>query len=82
MGLDLPSAITNRGTSGTAPENAHVAAIKAGTLGCRRIEVDLQLTADDVPVVIYDHTLERTTNEYGAVDAATAPQLSVLEAGQ
>ena len=82
MELDLPFAIAHRGASGTAPENTCVAATKARRLGCRWIEVDVQLSADGIPVVIHDHTLERTTNGHGPVAAATAAQLSALDAGQ
>jgi glycerophosphoryl diester phosphodiesterase len=82
MELDLPFAIAHRGASGTAPENTRAAAIRAHALGCRWIEVDVQLTADSIPVAIHDHTLERTTNGHGPVAAATAAQLSALDAGQ
>ena len=82
MGLDLPFVIAHRGASGAAPENSRAAAIKVRTLRCRWIEVDLQLTADDVPVVTDDHTPQRMMNGDGAVAAATVAQLSVLDAEQ
>lgn len=82
MDLDLPFAIAHRGASGTAPENTRAAAIRARTLGCRWIEVDVQLAADSIPVVIHDHTLERTTNGHGPVAMATAAQLNALDAGR
>ena len=82
MELDLPFAMVHRGASGTTPKNTRAAAMKARMLVCRWIAVDLLLTADDVPVVTHDHMLERTTNGCAAVAAATAAQLSVLDASQ
>jgi glycerophosphoryl diester phosphodiesterase len=82
MELELPFIIGHRGASGSAPENTRAGAIQARKLGCRWIEIDVQLSADSVPVVIHDHTLERTTNGHGPVAAANAAQLAALDAGR
>ncbi len=42
------------------------------------IELDLQLSADAVPVVFHDHCLERLTKEKGAVAMRTRKQLSEI----
>lgn len=55
-----PLIIGHRGASAVAPENsmaAFVAAIEAGADG---IEFDVRLSADGVPVIIHDDTLQRT----------------------
>ncbi|NQV80170.1 MAG: glycerophosphoryl diester phosphodiesterase, partial [Alphaproteobacteria bacterium] len=77
----LPFVIGHRGAGGRAPENTLAAARMARALGARWIEIDAQLTADGIPVVIHDHTLERTTNGQGPVVAHTALQLAQLDAG-
>jgi glycerophosphoryl diester phosphodiesterase len=40
------------------------------------LELDVKLTGDDVPVVIHDATLDRTTDCSGRVDAKTAAELA------
>lgn len=45
------------------------------------IEVDLQFSADGVPVVFHDQTLDRVTSESGNVRAGTAEELARLRVG-
>ncbi len=45
------------------------------------VETDIQLTADGVPVLFHDLTVERTTNGHGAVAELTLEQLKTLDAG-
>jgi glycerophosphoryl diester phosphodiesterase len=45
-------------------------------------ELDVQLSADRVAVVIHDDTVDRTTNGHGAVAAMTLAQLQPLDAGR
>ncbi|MGK4724840.1 glycerophosphodiester phosphodiesterase, partial [Salmonella enterica] len=52
----------HRGFSGKAPENTLVAFKMAIDFGCEWIETDVQLTADHVPVLIHDKTVNRCTN--------------------
>ena len=77
----LPFVIGHRGASGSAPENTAAAARRARSLGARWIEADVQLAGDGVPVVIHDHTLERTTDGHGPVADRSARQLARLDAG-
>ncbi|MFC4808851.1 glycerophosphodiester phosphodiesterase [Paenibacillus sp. GCM10023250] len=74
--------VAHRGCSGTAPENT-LAAFKLALEepGIAIIELDVHLSKDGVPVVIHDHTLERTTNGAGRVDAHTLEELRGLDAG-
>lgn len=73
--------IAHRGASGQAPENTHAAFAAAMALGVDGIELDCQLTADGVPVVIHDETLERTTNGLGPVVAKRWDEIARLDAG-
>ncbi|MGP3696967.1 glycerophosphodiester phosphodiesterase family protein [Rhodobacter sp. NSM] len=56
------------------PENSP-AAIRAAVEAGYGIEIDLQLSADGVPMVFHDETLDRLTAETGAVSARTAAEL-------
>ncbi|MEC4892501.1 MAG: glycerophosphodiester phosphodiesterase family protein [Oscillatoria sp. PMC 1051.18] len=80
--------IAHRGFSAIAPENtlaALSAAIAAPTLwypgGVGAVEFDLQLSADGIPVIIHDSTLDRTTNGRGLVREKSLAQLKQLSAG-
>jgi glycerophosphoryl diester phosphodiesterase len=50
-------------------------------LGADGFELDVQLSADDVPVALHDPTLDRTTDRTGAVSALTARELADVDAG-
>ncbi len=73
--------MAHRGFSSLAPENTIAAFKKAIDFGCEWIELDVQLTADNVPVVIHDQQLERCTSGLGKVSDYTLPQLKQFSAG-
>ncbi len=73
--------IGHRGASGRAPENTRAAFDAALALDVDAIELDCQLTADGVPVVIHDDTLERTTSGIGPVSAKTYAEIAAFDAG-
>jgi glycerophosphoryl diester phosphodiesterase len=50
-------------------------------LGADGLEIDVQLSADGIPVVIHDKTLDRTTDRVGPVRALSAVELSRVDAG-
>ena len=50
-------------------------------LGVDGIEFDIHASADGVPVLIHDETLDRTTDGSGPVSALTFAQLRALDAG-
>ena len=60
-------AVGHRGAPSYAPENTVASFEEAIRLGARAVEFDLRLTADGVPVVLHDETLDRTTNGHGEV---------------
>lgn len=57
------------------PENS-LAAFEAAKNAGYGVELDVHLTADGVPVVIHDSTLDRVTGEGGTVEDMTLEQLS------
>jgi glycerophosphoryl diester phosphodiesterase len=81
--LDLAGrpVIAHRGASGSAPENTLEAFDLALRQGADAFELDVRLTADGVPVVIHDPTLERTTARRHSVAGETLAQLREADAG-
>ena len=80
-GTGLPLVVAHRGNSSVAPENTLAALESAWRVGADVIEIDLQLTADGVAVVIHDETVDRTTDGAGRVDQLTGAQVADLDAG-
>jgi glycerophosphoryl diester phosphodiesterase len=74
--------IGHRGASGDFPENTLLAFAQALERGADALECDTRLTADGVPVVIHDATLDRTTNGQGPVEAVDLARLRRLDAGR
>ena len=73
--------VAHRGYSAVAPENT-LPALAAGVLaGATFIEFDVRTTADGVPVVIHDRTVDRTTDGSGQVEDLTLEEISTLDAG-
>ncbi|SER15164.1 glycerophosphoryl diester phosphodiesterase [Gracilibacillus ureilyticus] len=71
----------HRGASKQAPENTMPAFELAYELGADGIETDVQLTKDNIPVLIHDENLRRTTNGAGFVQDHTYEELKMLDAG-
>lgn len=76
-----PLVVGHRGAAGCAPENTLASFARGVELGADAVECDVQLSADGVPVVIHDPTLERTTNGRGLVAGRTLADLRALDAG-
>ncbi len=77
----LPLILAHRGASDDAPENTLRAFGLALEQGADGLELDVTLSADGVPVVIHDDTLDRTTSGHGPVRGQTLAQLKALDAG-
>jgi len=73
--------IAHRGASAAAPANTMAAFEKAIELGADGIEFDVHLSADGVPVVIHDFSVDATTDGSGRVSSLTLAQLEELDAG-
>ena len=78
----VPPPIAHRGDSARAPENTLPAIRKATALGVRRVEIDVRFTLGDVPVLMHDETVDRTTNGTGQVTSLTLAQVRSLDAGR
>ena len=79
--LGRPLCIAHRGASACAPENTLIAFETAIRLGADAIELDVHLTRDEVPVVMHDETLDRTTDGRGSVAVVSLAALKRLDAG-
>lgn len=75
-----PLVISHRGCGGHAPENTLAGVRKAIELGADAVEIDVQISADGVPIVIHDSTVDRTTDGTGSVQMATLEELQRLNA--
>jgi glycerophosphoryl diester phosphodiesterase len=67
-----------RGDPAHNAENTPASFAAAIACGAGGVELDVQVSADGVPVVIHDDTLDRTTAGHGRVDAHTWQQLDTL----
>jgi glycerophosphoryl diester phosphodiesterase len=81
LDLALRPVIAHRGASGSAPENTIEAFELAVRQGADAFELDVRLTADGVPVVLHDATLDRTTDRGGPVGAVSLAELREVDAG-
>lgn len=80
--LARPMIIAHRGGAGLYPENTLEAFQSAAREhGVRFMELDVHGTAEGVPVVIHDPTVERTTDGRGAVAAMPLDAVQALDAG-
>ncbi|MDP1573821.1 MAG: glycerophosphodiester phosphodiesterase family protein [Coxiellaceae bacterium] len=82
MTWHLPFAIAHRGASQLAPENTLAALSLAKKKGAIAVECDIQLTKDNVPVILHDATLNRTTNGSGLLSQTAYKKIETLSAGE
>lgn len=68
----------HRGARADAPENTVASFCLAMEMGADGVELDVFLSADGVPVVIHDQTLDRTTNGVGKVGDMSFANLQQL----
>jgi glycerophosphoryl diester phosphodiesterase len=76
-----PLWIAHRGAGKLAPENTLAAFRLGAQYGFRAFECDVKLSADGVPFLLHDATLERTTSGRGGADLMRWSELSRLDAG-
>jgi glycerophosphoryl diester phosphodiesterase len=77
----FPFWIAHRGAGKLAPENTLAAFRLGASYGYRTFECDVKLSADGVPFLLHDATLDRTTNGKGPAGERTWAELSQLDAG-
>jgi len=80
-GWPYPRYVAHRGAGKLAPENTLAAMREGYALGYRMVEFDVKLSADGVPFLLHDDTLDRTTDGAGRADALPWGELSQLDAG-
>ncbi|MGC4077076.1 MAG: glycerophosphodiester phosphodiesterase [Rubrivivax sp.] len=76
-----PLWLAHRGAGKLAPENTLAAFRLGASYGYRAFECDVKLSADGVPFLMHDSTLERTTPERGIAGERSWSELSRLDAG-
>jgi glycerophosphoryl diester phosphodiesterase len=72
--------IAHHGFPALYPENTVISIEQAFAAGADAVEVDVWLTRDEIPVLIHDATVDRTTNGHGAVRDLTYAQIQQLDA--
>lgn len=77
-----PRVLAHRGGGTLAPENTLAALREGAVRGFRGVEFDAMAPRDDVPVLMHDATLARTTSGQGEVVAMSAAELAALDAGR
>lgn len=76
-----PFVIAHAACKGHAPENTLAGLRAALDLGADGMEIDVQATADGVPVLLHDATVDRTTDGQGEVSKLTLAEVKRLDAG-
>ena len=76
-----PRYVAHRGAGKLAPENTLAAMREGYAHGYRMVEFDVKLSADGVPFLLHDDTLDRTTDGTGRADALPWAKLAQLDAG-
>lgn len=76
-----PLVISHATCAGHAAENTLTGVQAALEIGADAIEMDVQASADGVPMLMHDLTVDRTTNGSGDLASLTLKQLQALDAG-
>jgi len=76
-----PLWIAHRGAGKLAPENTLAAFRVGASHGFRAFECDVKLSADGVPFLLHDATLQRTTSGHGVAGTLDWSVLARLDAG-
>jgi glycerophosphoryl diester phosphodiesterase len=76
-----PALVAHRGGGSLAPENT-LASIRMGqSLGFHMHEIDVKLSKDEMPFLLHDATLDRTTSGHGPSCQLTWQELCEFDAG-
>ena len=80
--LKLPKLIGHRGVKDLCPENTIESITKAFDLGLTYVEIDVKISKDEVPILLHDDTLDRTTNGKGLAVNHVYDDIKKLDAGK
>ena len=72
--------IAHRGYAAAYPENTLIALDAARRAGAEYVEVDIQLSADHIPVLFHDRDLQRLCQQPGAIHDYTFSELEEFNA--
>ena len=78
----LPELIAHRGYARHYPENTLVGLRAAIDAGARFIEIDVQLSTDQVPVLFHDRSLDRICGVEGEIYEQSFSQIQRLHASE
>lgn len=73
--------INHRGLSKAAPENTLSAFRLSRKMGFEYVETDISFTSDNVPVLLHDATINRTSNGTGNINKLTYSQVRSYDFG-
>jgi glycerophosphoryl diester phosphodiesterase len=73
--MTIPQLVAHRGYPDHFPENTLIGIAAAIRAGARLVEIDVQLSADEVPVLVHDHNLQRVAGFKGTVHHLSYDQL-------
>ena len=79
--MPIPLVIGHACAGGEAPHNTLAGVRACLATGAHAMEIDVRLSADGVPVLMHDATVDRTTNLSGPVSSFTAAELAAADAG-
>jgi len=80
--MKIPKLVAHRGHASQYPENTLPAIESALKAGACYVEVDIQLTADGVPVLFHDDDMQRITGHSQCITQLNADQLSQYPANE
>lgn len=75
------NAVNHKGFSRIAPENTLPAFLLSKKMGFSKVECDVALTADFVPVLLHNDTIDDTSDGTGRIDELTWEQVSAYDFG-
>lgn len=78
----LHALVAHRGYAHHFPENTLLALEEAIKVGARYVELDVQLSADHIPHLFHDKSLDRMCGQPGAIHDYTAAELAEFHASE
>ncbi len=78
--MKVPPLVAHRGYTLHYPENTLTGIEAAIRAGAGYVEIDIQLSSDQIPVLFHDHTLKRICGVDGAIHDYTLEQLKHFKA--